>query len=358
MKRLMYVGTYSDPAYFGEDKGFAGRGQGVYVLSFDEESGALDLARLHRGIVNPSYLTLDAQGKRLYCVHELDTYKGMAGGAVSAYDIAPDGRFLLLNTQPTHGGAPCHVALRPQQDMLAVANYSGGSVVLYAVDGQGALGTPQVIQHVGQGPNPARQQGPHVHSIWFTPDGNAAVAADLGTDTLTAYALPSGEKLAAAQARPGDGPRMMAYAERHSLLYVINEMACTIAAYACGARGIPQTWLWDVPTLPHAPRKEDTGADIHLSQDSRFLYASTRGQNLLTVFAVDARDGRLTPVQHIASGGKTPRGFTLSSSGRWLLCGHQDDDTIVVFAVDGETGMLTRQGAYDVPSPVCLVFAP
>lgn len=358
MKRMMYVGTYSRPDCFGESTGFHGHGEGVYVLSLDEDTGALALERVHRGILNPSWLTLDRAGRRLYCVHELDTYEGEAGGAVSAYAVREDGSLGPLGTRLTHGAAPCHVALSPRGDALAVANYTGGSASVYAVTEDGRLGEARVIRHAGSGPNAARQRGPHVHSMWFTPTGGAVVAADLGTDTLTAYTPDSATPLAIARAQPGDGPRMMAYHPRHNRLYVVGEMACTVASYACDGQCVPTRWLSAAQTLGRAPQPSETCADIHISADGHFLYASTRGDDSLTVFSIAEADGALAPVQRVPSGGRTPRGFALSPSGRWLLCGNQDSDEITVFGIDKETGKLTQHGRTEVPSPVCLVFAP
>lgn len=359
MKPLLYVGTYSHPDCLGGDTGFAGRAEGLYVMAFDEAHGTLELARIHRGIVNPSYLALNAAGDRLYCVHELDTWQGKDSGAVSAYAIGDDGSLALLSHLPSHGAAPCHVALSAGGARLAVSNYTGGSLCLYNVRADGSIAFAYVAQHAGHGPNEARQASAHVHSAWFVPDGDSVVAADLGLDALVVYkAATPGQDAAFIPAEPEDGPRMMAYHPGLNLLYVANELACTIAAYACDAQGNPQRRLWAVPTLAHAPGPGDTAADLRISMDGRFLYASTRGADSLTVFAIGDADGTLAPVQRIASGGRVPRAFALSPSGRWLLCGHQESDTIAIFAVDMERGTLTPHGETAVPSPVCLVFAP
>lgn len=355
MNHTIYVGTYSHPELFGPERGFEGRGRGIYRLTFDSAQGKIVQEHLFDGILNPSFLTLSSDGERLYCVHELDE------GQVSAYAIE-NASLRLLGSQPTHGGAPCHVVLRPGGALLAVSNYSGGNFSIYPIAADGAPGAPQTIQHTGHGPNQTRQAAPHVHSAIFTPDGAHLITADLGTDLLTAYPVTNTGVVQAdartASVQPGGGPRMCAYAPGNRVLYIACEMASTLAAFVCDATGVPTKWLFEISTLPEGTGGEhNTAADLRLSKDGRFLYASTRGHNSLSVFAVQT-DGGLSLLQTIPCGGKTPRGFALSPDGGWLLCGNQDSDTITVFEIDKAKGILALAGEYPLPSPVCLVFAP
>lgn len=356
----VYIGTYSAPALFGPEQGPQGLSEGIYRLQFDEESGLLVQENLYPGVLNPSYLALSHDGTRLFCVHELDTFQGAEGGGVSSYAIEANG-LRLLCSRPTNGGAPCHVALGPAADVLCVANYSGGSVSAYAVDAGGMLGDAQTITHQGTGPNRERQDAPHVHSTTITPAGTHAIVADLGTDTLTAYAIENGaltqEGARVVHAQPGDGPRICAYSAEHNTLYVACEMTSRIAAFACDASAVPQEYMYGISTLPVGMDVPgNSGADIRISADCRFLYASNRGHNSLSVYAI-APDASLTMIQNIPTGGKTPRAFTISPTGNWLLCANQDSDTITTFAIGKEKGTLTRHTELPVPSPVCLVFA-
>lgn len=356
----VYVGTYSAPALFGPEQGPKGRAEGIYRLRFDEDCGLLAQDTLYPGILNPSYLTLSRDGTRLFCVHELDTFQGTEGGGVSSYAIEGNG-LRLLCSRPTNGGSPCHVALGPAEDVLCVANYSGGSVSAYAVDAGGMLDDAQTTAHHGTGPNRARQDAPHVHSTTITPAGTHAIVADLGTDTLTSYAIKnSALTQAGAQVvhtQPGDGPRICAYSAKHNTLYVACEMTSRIAAFACDAFGVPQEYMYSVSTLPAGMDVPgNSGADIHISTDGRFLYATNRGHNSLSVYAI-APDASLAMAQNIPTGGKTPRAFTLSPTGNWLLCANQDSDTITTFAINKEKGTLTQHAELPLPSPVCLAFA-
>lgn len=350
MERTVYVGTYTPPA---------GQAEGIYRLAFDEDTGLAEVQAVYKGIENPSYLAVTRDGRRLYCVKELEMYQGAKGGAVAAFAIAAD-VLTPLGERPTCGGAPCHVVLSPDETVLCVSNYTGGSLSAYAIDAEGVLGEAQCIAHTGHGPNPQRQEAPHVHSARFTPSGDAVLVMDLGTDMVTAYPVKGGmvgeEPIGASAAHPGDGPRMSAYDAGRNLLYVLGEMGNNVSTFACDARGIPTRLLWAVSMLPEGAQSIGA-ADIHLSRDGRFLYASNRGHDSISCFAI-SDEGMLSMVQNIPCGGRTPRGFTLSPSGRWLLCGNQDSGTVTIFAVDSEKGTLAQHAETAVPTPVCLVFAP
>ena len=69
------------------------------------------------------------------------------------------------------------------------------------------------------------------------------------------------------------------------------------------------------------------------------MYGSNRGHDSIAMFAVGG-DGRLEPVGHEPTGGRTPRNFALDPSGALLLAANQNSDTIVTFRVDPATGLL------------------
>jgi Lactonase, 7-bladed beta-propeller/Tripartite tricarboxylate transporter family receptor len=85
--------------------------------------------------------------------------------------------------------------------------------------------------------------------------------------------------------------------------------------------------------------------------------ARLRGHDSVAVFAVEGGTGRLSPVQWVPSGGRTPRFIALDPTGRFLYAANEDDDTISKFSVEAETGTLTPAGeAARTGSPVCIVF--
>jgi len=89
------------------------------------------------------------------------------------------------------------------------------------------------------------------------------------------------------------------------------------------------------------PASKNTAAELAISPDGYFLYASNRGEDSLVVFSISGKDGNLTFVQRISCGGKTPRHFTLDPTAEWLICGNQDSANVTVFKRDTVTGKLS-----------------
>ena len=157
------------------------------------------------------------------------------------------------------------------------------------------------------------------------------------------------------QFKPGAGPRHLAFYPGGKYVFVLNELHSTVTAFA---RDLGKGSLKELQTLTTLPKDftgTNTGADIHVSPDSRFLYCSNRGHDSIAIFTIDPRNGALSSVGHEPTRGMTPRNFAVDPAGEFLLVANQKSDNIVVFRRDQKTGWLssTVQVA-QVPSPVCL----
>src|SRR6185436_479286 len=129
---IVYVGTYTNN----------GRSEGIYVCRLNLSSGELKQIDVAKGVANPSFLTLDAKGRFLYAVNEVNEFEGKASGAVSAFSIdRATGGLKLVNQQSSGGSGPCHLALDGSGQFLLIANYDAGSFEVLPVR-QGALGAP------------------------------------------------------------------------------------------------------------------------------------------------------------------------------------------------------------------------
>lgn len=359
----IYVGTYTHPIKFGTGQILDSKGQGIYLLELDFQSGNLELKEIFKNIVNPSYLVINQENTCLYAVNELKEFQGKASGAVSAFRIhEPSGDLELLNQQPTNGTDPCHVEIDPQGKYLFVSNFMSGSVSVFPILPDGSIGDLcQFIQHQGSSVNPARQSGPHAHSLVFSPDGRFAFVPDLGLDKLMVYGVTDnlqplvevpGSHL---QTQPGAGPRHCAFSPDGRYCYLINELDSTILALAYDKnKGIFEE-LQCVSSLPQGVSVPgNTCADIHLTPDGEFLYGSNRGHNSLIVYQINKQTGLLDYVDCQPCGGEIPRNFAIDPSGQYLLCANQDSDNIVIFKINKATGQLTMISEITIHTPVCV----
>lgn len=349
----LFVGTYTN-----------GRSEGIYRCRFESGTGTLGVESAVSGVLNPSFLGIDRERGRLFCVNETAEFEGKPAGSVSAFALeGTTGGMRLLNRRSTHGADPCHLTIDPAGRFVLVANYSGGNLAVLPVLDDGSLGeATDIVQHTGSSVKP-RQQGPHVHSVVLDPAGRYAYAADLGLDRVMIYRFDNreGRLLSSASGwaglKPGAGPRHLAFSPDGSRVYVVNELDSTLTLFAVDGSTGGLEARQTVSTAPSAFSGANFPADIHMSGSGRFVYCSNRGHDSIAVLAVDATTGEVSPVQHAPTGGRWPRNFTIDPAGQFLLVANQKSDTITVFAIDPVSGTLTLLGQpVEVPSPSCLKF--
>ena len=353
---MLYVGTYTGP-----------NSKGIYVAHLDTATGKLSTPEVAAELKNPSFLAISPNQKYLYAIGEVDQFKGQKAGAVASYSIdGASGKLTLLNEQSTGGPGPAHISVDHTGKVVMVANYGGGSVESLPVKADGSLGEPaSFFQHEGSSIDPARQKEPHAHSIYATPDNKYAVAADLGLDKLMVYKLDAASgKMTAndpafAKTPAGGGPRHVSFSPDGKFAYVVNEMGCsvTVMSYDSGHGTFAE--VQTINALPDGVKKTNklSGAEVEVHPSGKFVYASIRGLNVISIFAVDGASGKLTAAGHADSGGKTPRAFEIDPTGAFLLAANQDSGNVVVMKIDQGTGALTPTGSViEVGSACCVKF--
>lgn len=333
------------------------RGEGISVFEVGAD-GALALVQLVSGLVNPSYLALSRAGTRLYTVHG-----DQSEASAFAVDRAT-GRLQLINTQSTEGRNPVHLALSADGRHLVVTNHLGASLAVLPVAEDGALQPlSQLVKVDGPtGPHRVEQQQPKPHFNAFDPSGRFVLVPDKGCDRTWRFSFEHGRLVPCeppfVQAREGAGPRHMAFHPRQPWAYVVNELDSTVTACGFDAATGALTPLQWLPTLPFDYTGDSRAAAIAMDAGGRHLYATNRGHDSIAVFGVDAATGRLSFIEAVPTGGRTPRAFSFSPDGRLLYALNEDSDSIVTFAVDAAGGRLTPTGQrVSTGSPVCMVFA-
>ena len=272
----------------------------------------------------------------------------------------------FLNRQPSGGANPAHLDIDPTGRLLAVANYTGGTVAALPIGEDGRLQAPgKVLAQTGAaGPHPTEQASAHPHHSPFDPAGRFVVVPDKGLDRLFSYRADSASgELApnnppSVATRPGAGPRHIAFHPAMPYAYVVNELDSTLTTYAYDALTGTLEAQQTLSTLPHGYTATNSGAEIAVDAAGRFVYASNRGHDSIAIFAVDPATGALASIGWEPTGGAMPRFFALDPAGAFLYAANQDSDTIVALRVDAETGLLAPTGqVIHTGSPSCIVFA-
>ena len=350
----LFVGTYTEgmPSSQGS--------QGIYVYKFDAATGdATPVSTVMTD--NPSYLAIASGGRFVYSVNETH---GSKPGGVSAFSFdKATGKLTFIDKQASGGDDPCYISVNAGRTWALIANYSGGNLAALPIGADGSLHPlTELIQHTGTGPNKERQEKAHVHSTILSPDQRYLVVADLGLDQLSVLRFnpdvartpltPAADSIVKIQ--PGYGPRHTAFCPGKPFVYALNELSGMVDVfhYSNGKFALLQT----ISSYPSGYTGTIGSADIHVSSDGKFLYASNRGDaNNIAIFSIDPATGKLTWKGVVPTQGKTPRNFMIDPSGHWLLAANQNGSNVVIFKIDNQTGMVTPTGKQlSIPAPVCL----
>lgn len=338
-----YVGTYTN-----RDS------KGIYKYELSAE-GKLKQIGLMAATSNPSFLAKSNDDKTLFAVDEANED---GTGFVKSYRIEKDS-LLLISKSKSGGAHPCFITVNEESQVL-VANYSGGNVGFLQVDALGKLSPLLYVQqHKGQGTTD-RQTSPHAHSTWFHPVKKEIISVDLGSNELWFSTIDTTKKeliftdQKTLQMAEGAGPRHLTFHPNHQWVYVLNELNNTVSL----VKEKEGSYYVDtsISMIPEGYTEYTKGADIHISKDGKFLYASNRGHNSIVIFKVNEENGSLNLVGFEPVKGGNPRNFSLSPDNKFLLVANRDTNNMVSFKRDEFTGKLTFVDEVTAPDPVCILF--
>lgn len=326
-----YVGSYTGP----------NGGDGIYHVKLDTEKQNLQIVQSYpENSDNPSFLVV--RQDFLYAVSECSPV-----GFFSAFRRDPEtGALTYLNRVEQPGTAMCHLTMWPDEQHLSAANYSSGSAVACTLESDGSIGKLCAFQqHTGVGfDSTGRQEGPHVHSTLVAPNGRELYVADLGLDWLACYTIENDGSMKLAEQKrqihtpDGEGPRHFVFSQDGTFLYLVTEMGNKLLVYQ-EIDGEYQL-IQQESLLPPDFTGTNTAADIHVSLDGKYLYASCRGRDCLTAFRLDGQTGRVQLVGYYDSFGQGPRNFCMVPDNRHVLITNQTTGNLVLCPRDTETGAI------------------
>ncbi|MEU3840102.1 lactonase family protein [Streptomyces sp. NPDC028635] len=327
----------------------AAGGPGILTAAVAAGSGALTPLSRVDGLPDPSYLALSPDGSTLYAVSETSE------GGIAAFRVDGD-KPEPVGPRVAVGGGPTFLSL--YDGHVLTADYGSGSVTAVPVRADGTLAPAAsgVLRHTGSGPHSKRQQGPHAHQVQPDPSGRWAVSVDLGTDSVRVCTLVDGSPSVHREfaMRPGSGPRHLEFHPSGGYAYLVNELTPTVTVCRWDAVGGALTPLAETPVLPHAPAGDAYPSGIVASPDGRFLWIATRGEDVLSVFAVEGGGEVLRLAGTVPCGGHWPRALT-EADGVLYVANERSGD-VTWFAVQPATGMPRRGGSIAVPAASCVVL--
>ena len=345
----MLVGTYTS------NEG----SKGIYVYKFDTKTAEADSVSMVE-VANPSYLAVSMDGEFVYSVGE----NGEDDSYAHAFSFDREsGQLKLIDSQLTYGSSPAYITLDEGGNNLFTANYGGGSISQFNINRDGTLSPlSNLYQFEGSGEDPERQQQPHLHSVRYSPDGEYLFAADLGMDKIYRYksissvfegqpALLKSDSVVISTPA-GTGPRHFDFHPNGLYFYLLGELSGQVIVYNYNSGDLEQK-----QTIVADSVGARGSADIHVSPNGKFLYASNRlKEDGIAIFSIDQDDGTLAKVGYQLTA-KHPRNFAITPNGKFLLVAGRDDNVVEVYRIDNKTGLLTNTNQdIVIDMPVCIKF--
>jgi 6-phosphogluconolactonase len=359
-----FVGTYTP------------NGGGIYLFRLDPTTAELTQLQVIDDIRNPTWLAVNAAQTRLYAVSEIDNYQGTHSGAVVSYAIDNETLQIRRIGAVNSGGAgPAHVSVHPSGKFVFAANYGGGSVAVFPVGSDGALGEAADLRpsvgprhHVRGAHDPPGQfafsdhDGPHLHMVAADPSGQFVIANDAGLDLTLIWRLDAGTgKLLPAEvpvvpAPPGSAPRHFVFHPNGRVFYNLYEHDAKVAVYdydpSRGGMKLKQM----IPSLPPKFAGSNLASEIIMTADGRYLYVANRLHNAVSIFGV-AADGQLRAISEAWVHADSPRSLSIDPGGAFLYSCNQRGDSITSFHLNPLTGGLTFTGRFEaVGSPAVMTI--
>lgn len=342
----LVIGTYTN----------ACESKGIYVYDFNIATQDFKQKSSTDGVINPSFLTVSPTNNVLYSVNE-DGDKSN----VSAFKYVPaTGKLSLLNKKDAEGADPCYI-INDDKNVI-VANYTSGSIAVFGKKHDGSLtDAKQVIKLTGSSINKDRQQSAHIHTVYFSPDKKYVFATDLGSDKIYMYSYnPGGGDKALTlkdtiNVKPGSGPRHLVFNPNGIFMYLLQEIDGTLTAFSYMNDKL--TVIQETSVVAKDFIGTNSAADIHLTADGRYMYATNRGTaNTISVFKVHS-NGKVNVVQTMSTMGIGPRNFVIDPTESLILIANQTTNNVVIFKRDKVSGLLTDTGKkIELCSPVFLIF--
>tara|TARA_R110002096_G_scaffold39227_5_gene107501 strand:- start:2334 stop:3413 length:1080 start_codon:yes stop_codon:yes gene_type:complete len=333
------IATFVTPHLFAETVVYVSEGgdKCIAVYSLDEETGALSRTSAIALSGAPGCLAINRDRDRLHA--SVRTVPAFASLAIDS----KDGSLEMLSEVKAQGSA-AYIYLDATEQWLLSACYSDGLVGVTRITDGVVDGDPQSVLGAG----------PKAHCIQTDPENRFALVphpVDLNQVTQLKFDAKKGilkwNKPSLMKGAEGAGPRHIQFHPNGKWAYLVNEQGKSVSHCEYDAETGTLTLRETVSTIPEDwDPNEGSCADIEISADGRFVYASNRGHNSIAIFSIEGKSGALTSLGQEPTG-EIPRSFNLIEGGeKFLVAAGQQSNDLTVYRRDSDSGLLEKLETY------------
>lgn len=302
-------------------------------FSLDEEAGQLK----REGDVllsgSPGALALSPDHRHLYAASR-------STKEFVTLEIDPKSGALSVVASAPAAGNPAYVHVDATGRWLLAAYYGEGLVSISRVTEEGLV-TEETLSVL--------DIGPKAHCIVTDPSNRFAFCPhpmdlncvdqfrfDAKTGDLTLNDPPT------LPGEPGSGPRHLKFHPNGRWAYFVNEQGKSVTFCDYDADKGTLTKRQTIST--HPPDwypQQGSCAEIKISSDGRFVYASNRGHESIASFSIHPESGELLELERVPTE-KIPRSFDLMPGERFLVAAGQGEGKLALYRRDLDAGRLTQ----------------
>jgi 6-phosphogluconolactonase len=309
----------------------------IYVLELNEKDGSSKI--VEKVAVTGSVMPLAVSPDRKYLYASLRSEPF----SVSSFAINPEsGRLTLMQTVPLADNM-AYISTDRSGRYLFGASYFGNKISVNTISAVGLV-NPKPLEVIPTGKN--------AHCILTDPSNKYLFASNLGADVILQYRFDeaSGEvtpnEPPAVATKKGAGPRHFVFHPNRPFVFGTNELDGTLNTYLFDASGRLRL-IDSISVMPVGFKGKPWAADIHLTPDGKFLYASERSSSTIAAFRVEGDGRKLARVGNYPTETQ-PRGFNIDPEGKYLLVVGEKSNGLSTYEINQKTGGLLKLSHSDV----------
>jgi 6-phosphogluconolactonase len=287
---------------------------------------------------NITFLHLSKSGKYLFASCLIDNEPSVASFAVN------EGKSLTyLSSMPVNGKSPCYLETNEDETFLYSANYYTGNLTEFELKNGFITRQLKQITHTGCGTCPNRQDMAHIHYVKFTPDKKYLAIVDLGIDAVVCYKFDKTHGIDTKEfskftTDKGDGPRHLEFNKNGNIAYLITELGNNVYTLKYNDGNFEK--VSKQSCIPSNFDGVTTAAAIRLSENEKFLTASSRGTDTVAVYKVE-NNGNISLVEIVDSGFPRPRDANFLPNDKYFATCNEEGK-VCFFSFDDQIGKLSK----------------
>ncbi|NLC96741.1 MAG: lactonase family protein [Erysipelotrichaceae bacterium] len=308
MKYKGYVGTYTSK-----------ESKGIYSFEFDGKK--LSNVELLANVKNPKYLTFADDLVVAVCDYE-------KGSGISIFDKEGN----KLDSLEYEDSTSCYIDYK--DGYLYTSNYHEGTFSVISIKDNKLEFVKKVLIKEKAGS----------HQVLFYKD--EFLVPCLFLDKI-AVIDENYDIVSYIEFEEGSGPRHGVFSKDGKYLYIIGELSNKLYVVDMDLRKVVNS----VNVLENNKTHVKDSAAIRMSDDGKYIYVSTRTEDVISVLKVDKEDVKL--VQVVSSEGLHPRDFILEKD--CLIIANRSSNNLVSMSINN--GLIDKvENIVDVPEGIAIIL--